>query len=357
MTRKKQHGTRILDTTRSLTAAGGADVVECERHLDWDGTITGTFTQGIIHSAIQWLFRSWSSNDAITESCQSLELLLQRGADTEVRDGWGETPLLSATDYLCFSALPRVMRLLLKYGADTRAIDDDADGILHRISSPLTVCDVHGPGAAWYEEISEIIVSLLQMGCDPNSENAYGFTPSDRFMSPSSWTLWCECLEKAGLEVAQILQKDDKAYGVEWLENEIDEKYHTVVAEHEDVELPESKKLKEFATDGSSCQCCGSQRVWQSWQAPFDLYGSYLVDGSEGSLHSHIDYHSAGQPCTNWVKKHTCKHSEHNDNGFAPYPSARELSWRKHVAYRLWKNGLLGDAWGASDAWSMPTYL
>ncbi|KAF2816985.1 uncharacterized protein BDZ99DRAFT_6421 [Mytilinidion resinicola] len=248
------------------------------------------------------------------------------------------------------------MRLFLKYGADPYATSNSGQGIFHHISDRLRICNVYKLGSAWLEEMTEMIVSLLQIGCDPNLRNIWGVTPSDMMNSTSSWTLWCQCLEKVGFDVAQLLQKDDEADGIEWLDNEIDERYETVVIEHGGLELNESEELEDLTTEGSSSRHRGSHRVWQWWLAPFFMFAAMHFEAAVDPCHIHARYHSDGRPCTNYVVKDMCEHSDHQDNQYPPIFSAREVSWRKHVAYRLWKNGLLGNAYEASNEWLKSTY-
>ncbi|OCK81341.1 ankyrin [Lepidopterella palustris CBS 459.81] len=333
-----RQGTQLVDGTRTLITVCGADVVESDKHLDWNGRVTGSFSHGIVHRAVLELFPAWMDADSISQSYHSLELLLQHGGDLGERNGWGRTPLLTAAFQVCLSALPRVITLLLKYGADPRVYDGDGEGLLHRLFSTLSGCNTASMGATWREEVVQLVVRLLRAGCDPNFSIKGGWTPSDNSLTPYSWAVWCESLTDAGLDVSKIIREDDDRDGLVWLENEIAEKYNSVVEESQYLVESCSRKPAQVDRSQNPCRICRNLCLWRRRPVPFDLLGSYL--NSDRHYHQQLQNHAGGHLCLNYLSENSCTDLDHED-GYPPWPSAQELSWRKHVAYRLWREDAL----------------
>jgi ankyrin repeat protein len=91
-----------------------------------------------------------------TDSPSIIGLLVEYGADTEIKDCMGLTPLLFACIYDNFENVKE----LVKRGANIHATDMHGDSCLH-VSS----------------ENKEILSFLMEMGADPNAKNDEGDTP------------------------------------------------------------------------------------------------------------------------------------------------------------------------------------
>jgi ankyrin repeat protein len=104
------------------------------------------------------------------------KLLLEHGADPNIRDASGETPLHWAVG----AGHADVEELLLEHGADPNA--QDAAG-----NTPLHVAAIGGIGDAaevMFEinptyDRSDIVRMLFEYGADPTVKNSYGKTPLD----------------------------------------------------------------------------------------------------------------------------------------------------------------------------------
>ena len=83
---------------------------------------------------------------------QVVRLLLNHGADPNVRDRWGSSPLHSVED-------PKIARLLLKKGGDPNVVDDQGNTPLHLVTSV------------------EVARELVTAGADLMALNKNGQTP------------------------------------------------------------------------------------------------------------------------------------------------------------------------------------
>jgi len=90
-----------------------------------------------------------------------LKLLLDHGADVNVQDKWGYTPLYWA----CLHGQTKAVRLLLSHGADVNIRDEGDRTPLH---------------AACLSGCAPVIQALLKGGVDVNAQDKYGDTPLHR---------------------------------------------------------------------------------------------------------------------------------------------------------------------------------
>ena len=95
-----------------------------------------------------------------TASANDVCQFLATGADVNMRDGEGWTPLHWAAEY---SKLPGPAKALIKAGADVNAQDDDGWTPLHH-------------AAALRQNGIEIVALLLKAGADPNARDHCGLT-------------------------------------------------------------------------------------------------------------------------------------------------------------------------------------
>jgi hypothetical protein len=328
-----------VDGTRALIAAGGADIVEHDKHISWNGTVSGIFSHGIVHRAILEMFPAWMSRDRQSHNFESLELLLQSGADPNERNGWGRTPLLTAAFQVRLSALPNIMTLLLRYGADPLVVDGDDEGILHKLLYAFGSCGIKSVSSTWKKEMIGIVVLLLKAGCDPNFKKDIGWTPSDNALSsPISWSIWCESIVKSGHKLGEMIQKDDELEGICWTQEQITKEYHACLR------LSSDRSMSQLFTESirdriqQSCQICGENISWIEELAPFDFMGTYLNPGLR--YHQRLYNHSSGQFCPNYFADYVCSFHQHEEK-LPLSPTPKQLSWRKHTALSLWREDLL----------------
>ena len=96
----------------------------------------------------------WKSNRCLRRA-EEIEDLIQKGADINVKDGTGETPLFRAV----FNGEMDAVKVLLKHGADVNQKNDDGYTALMW---------------AAYKGSKDIVQMLLEKGADVNIKNNYG---------------------------------------------------------------------------------------------------------------------------------------------------------------------------------------
>jgi hypothetical protein len=338
---------QIVDGSRLLIKAGGSDLTESDRHITWDGSTTGTFSHGIVHRAILETFQGWMDEESLQACFETLKIILDGGADANERNGWGRTALVTATFQVCLRMLPKVLTLMLNHNADPKVVDGDGEGILTRLFPTLSCCDISGMGSEWANEMIQVIVKFLKAGCDTNLTSDHGWTPSDNCLSPATWVIWCESVSQAGQDMEALLRREDEGDKLCWAEAELKEKYDEALRSK--LGPANQWPIDRNQVPQITCHLCGSTQSCQPARRPFDLLGSYFKSGFNyhQSLHNHAD----SRFCTNYVVPNSCAEEEH-DEGYPLWPTTEDFSWRKHVAYRLWKNGILGSSMQEAQHWA-----
>lgn len=337
-----EHSPELVDVTRALiSASDGGDIVEHDKHIDWKGTITGVFSHGIVHRAILEMFPSWKAIDCSQGHFESLELLLQSGGDPNERNGWGRTPLLTAAFQVRLSSLPRIMRLLLKYGANPLLFDGDGEGILHRLLYAFGSCGIRTIDETWTNDMVDILASLLQSGCDPNLKKDIGWTPSDNALSPIAWMIWCEALSRAGHVPEEVVMRDDDIEGIIWGPGETILRYENSVQLYRDRRQSRMYDDQAWHDDEPCCRICKQNFMWNEKHPPFDFMGTYL--NTELNYHQQLYNHSSGRFCPKYFSADNCSFENH-DAGLPPSPTLEQLSWRKHVALDIWRESRFGHS-------------
>jgi len=109
--------------------------------------------------------RQSSTMQAAMENCRDtmfsmMQMLLEAGADVNLRNGNGQTPLIIAA-FSCFKAIP----FLLEHGADPTLADNAGESALHGIVRLEA------------ETMTPLLEKLLAAGADINHQNRHGQTP------------------------------------------------------------------------------------------------------------------------------------------------------------------------------------
>ena len=293
--------------------------------------------------------------EATIRVIQPLRRILPAVLDIEERDCFGRTALLHVIETVHHSHFPEVAHMLLNAGADHTAVDNGGCGILHFILRVVSACNNAPLLEAHFEAFKSVVVRLLGAGCDPSLLDEDGSTPSDMALSPTGWLLWCESVRCAGRDMSAILKLDDRRQRISHKETALDAEHRRVKSSSPPWEqqlLPAYPSTSD--AEARTCGYCSAPLHWTTSRSPFDTYGSYMVEFGGRAYHAYFANHKDASFCENAAVWNSCRHGPHKRGGPLTHWSDRESSRRKHLAYRLWKDGLWQTP---SDAYEWATGL
>jgi hypothetical protein len=124
---------------------------------------------------------------------------IKHGAELEIRDSFGKTPLLDNLSIPGELGL-EVIDKLLEGRADTKAVDNDGNGVFHLV---LEAC----------QNIPDNLVKRLPLLMkysflsDLSKTNSQGYTPSDFAFTVQLWPVWCKAVSKK-IPLERLLIRD-----------------------------------------------------------------------------------------------------------------------------------------------------
>jgi hypothetical protein len=295
---------------------------------------------GLLHCAL-------SRNNSKIPILQLLNLILEKKFDLEARDINGNTPLMYALFYTPQPALFEVVSALLKAGAMTDTFNKHGEGCLHLLLRRLNACDNNEMDLKSKKATINILVKLLDKGCDPTSPNVVGYTPLDAALSPTAWSLLCSALEEVGKNVKQEIQKIDQMSDIMLTDADIEERLEYILERRDSVVLklshwtmPEIASGQHFAEQ--LCYLCGCGTDLVKREVPFDEFRSVVVDELQTGIHMVWYNHQ------NFGDEECLSVYEEDSSHFLDYcPSKmtcegrKNRSWRRHIAYLLWCKGVI----------------
>ena len=316
---------QIIDATRLLIRYCGLDVTAAVEAREIGSLKHIKDTESLVFSALNRYTGVYRN---------PLLLMLQSGYDIEEQDHYGNTPLLIALSDVPQRDVISVAQFFLNAGADPLAANSIGVGSLLSLLRRLSSCNDYTMDSIQVKAFVDLLIRFLGAGCDP-SDNS-----SDAALSPTCWVIWCNALEGAGYSIESVLREDDIRDGVAQSDHDIDEKF-----------LKASECIAGSLSQPSincnpdlSCPVCYRNTHWKPRKAPFDVLGSYLMNlGNEfPATHWSRANHHGGSWCEDAQVGDKCSHQQHKESeGAADIWSAEELSWRKHFACRLWREGKL----------------
>lgn len=347
---------------RLLTRYCGPDTGMMFIHHDIHGQSVGESFIPSVHQALE----IFPDEIADTFLFLPIRCLLAHDCDLEEADGFGRSLLLAAIFDVKRNHSAQIISLLLQAGADPLARDHKGQGALHYILVTVSACNRAHIKPALYEATKSTLVQLLLAGCNPNLGDEGDYTPSDRALTSTAWMLWCEALLSAGFQPLEVLQEDDRLLGITFDEGYLEQKYQEALASRSPTPktVLEREEPTEFGEYIPACSFCGLPDNCTRTRAPFDPYANYLIEWGEGFTHLWLPNHLDGTDCANERKLDSCGHESHQEGEAFSKWSSQELSWRKHVAYRMWVDNILSGpreaytwATGLSDDWEATATL
>jgi hypothetical protein len=333
----------VLSMTRRLLDLCGMDSVRMNQFLTDDGFEAGEEPISILRLALHNFGILWDPWwDPLAATKLLINTAIQEGTDFEQRDLFGLTPVVSVTRNTEPRFWVSIVEKLLEAGASPLQVDNDGCGILHHIIRQLSACNDHEMSEDIAEGLVNLITNLItRYSCDPLLSDLAGETPFDEALAPVAWGLWCRALVLANRNIEEDLIAQDARSRAWHSESYLQSKYHRALKLiHRDA----GSFFYEQEDSETSLRCpnCGKSNVWQLRREPFNCFGSYLTKiNAEFVQHTYAYNHRDGSYCNNIRNPNTCKVKQHGGNKTYCKRSLSELSWRKHVAYRLWRDGLL----------------
>lgn len=209
------------------------------------------------------------------------------------------------------------------------------------------------------EELTKLIMALLggfhKQISYPTLGNKEGFTLFDAALSPTAWALWCNALKKAGFDMGKELLDLDVRHGVVHSDEYLEETYQHVKSRPplEISSRSDSEASKGYRSDRKPCYLCGQRTVQRARQVPFDEFHSNIVDEVGFETHMMLFHHLDNSPCLNASMEDSCRNLDYSPNNMQErsLEYVKERSWRRHVAYRMWREGILRSPY-KSQQWA-----
>lgn len=305
-------------------------------HYTDDGFRAGQSPISMLALAVAWI------GSPTPQSLNAIQFLINQaieaGVDLEERNLFGLTPLMSVTRNVHLSNFVPVTRMFLQAGANPRQVENDGCGLLHHIARQLSACNNYEMSAGDASQVTDLVATLItQYGCDPLLRDQSGSTPYDEALSPVAWVLWCDAMVQAGHDIETDLRTQDLRNCVSHSRAQLDRKYKAVM---DGLLVDRGQIFIENAQDDQvPCTMCGKSDNWQKRRQPFDCLGSYLVNiNEEWAQHTYAYNHRGGVYCDNIRAPGTCRSRQHAHGETYIGRSHSQLSWRKHIAFRLWRD-------------------
>lgn len=256
-----------------------------------------------------------------------LRYLAYNDCDLEEPDAWGNTALLRA------AWTPKenlvVMRLLLRAGANPRALNSHGHGVINMLFVRLTSCyPVLSEAEA--NSLTELFVEFIRLGVDPRHRSKDAVPLIDCASFPSAWVIWCRALVATGHDIEHILRDQDRIHGSPSSSND------AVLASLGDLENP-SLVPQEFFEKQTAGSGASTSRE-HVFRFPFDMLRVSAAEPAEA--HCLRWNHADGYPCSNFVVSRSCSRGDHDFGGF-PYMTEQHRSSRRWAMHYLWRHGYL----------------
>lgn len=244
----------------------------------------------------------------------------------------GTTLLMEATKTHS-SNMVRLVKKLLQANVDVRAVENDGRSILYHLCYRLSSCRAYIANGKEQEDVLLLLQELISQGA-PVQGPGSDYSPTEMALIPAIWVLWCQALDRSGVDIEDLLREEDELSGCR---------------------TPSSKDIQELIGDiagpktvapeillderlQGTCDLCEGSVGPVYYRPPFDLY--YRIITTEAPTHHSFNRHEDGLACGNAIHENSCMRDDHEYDG-DPLISSKSRSIRKWAALWLWKNGWL----------------
>lgn len=147
----------------------------------------------------------------------------------------------------------------------------------------------------------------------------------------------------------EILRLDARDQIVQ-LNTEIEETSSEIEADKSRIApMPKEEGYSNQYTD-RSCYLCGGYNNSETWRVPFDEFIRRVVYELEFGIHMVLCLHEDSDECLEIQEEDSCHFLDYCPSKMSA-ESKRKRSLRRHVAYKLWHDGILRTP-SASQEWA-----
>jgi hypothetical protein len=129
-------------------------------------------------------------------------------------------------------------------------------------------------------------------------------------LSSVAWSIWCDGLSSAGVNIKAELRKQLAKLSIKDPEESTEFKYLEAVKHISQNSSLERSKVHQQQWD-KVCTVCGSGRDWEYCYQPFDLFGSYLNGESDHMDHAFCKNYSDSSWCSYSSNFTSCMAEDH----------------------------------------------
>lgn len=281
-----------------------------------------------------------------------LKLLMSLHHDPNEKNAIGD-PLLDTAINVTIKDTYKMQKTLLQHGATLQPLFDGQETPLSLCLYRLSACGLGVIETGQISDVMEIVVTYINMRDELCSNMKYRRSPSANALSPVAWTVWCTALDQTGINLEEILRKEDRLNDLKFSRKFLQRKYEKIInfaAPKWIVEDPQAYNEEELSsyTMPAACERCGRHELKTVLRPPFDLFVQQLnslrhrSSGETRPAHIFRQTHQDGSLCDNYMIGGMCHHPWHDGHNLRhPQQDIRGCGWRKHVAHRLWREGVL----------------
>lgn len=301
---------------------------------DISGRVDGSYTQPPMFSACNDILACQTVNE------DQIQALIAQVPDINERQYNGETLLMEATNTKS-SNMIRLMEKLLKANADVRAIEDGGRSILFHLCYRLSSCRDYVANGKEQEDVVILLQELISRGAPVQQTSGY-CSPTEMALTPVAWVLWCQALERSGVDIEDLLREEDEA---NICRSPSSEDIQELMGDITGPKIVDSEHLLDERPQ-TTCNLCGGGVGPVYYRPPFNLY--YRIINVQLAAHESFNRHEDGLACRNAIHENSCMRYGHNSDG-DPLIFWESLSIRKWAALWLWRNGWLPTPEDAED--------
>ncbi len=242
------------------------------------------------------------------------------------------------------SQLIEAVSTLIRAGANVHVFNKHGEGCLHLLLRRISACNNYKMSIETASSIVNVLLVLLEQGCDPTLGNIVGYTPIDAGMSPAAWTLLYSAIVAAKKDIKNEMLAIDINSGIVQSDTEIEKNYAEVLGRiSRTAPRQPAKEYRRLHTD-APCYLCARHGDSCERVVPFDEFKSPVVEELGLSIHMMFCKHKDSDECLRVQEEDSSHCLDYHPKTMSP-DRKRERSWMRHVAYTMWRDDILRAPW------------